>query len=485
MINTCSRREMLGGLGVLGLGAALGAWPAAAGAASGGKRPNILFIMSDDHAAHAIGCYGSRINKTPNIDRIAREGVRMDNCLCTNAICGPSRACILTGKYSHVNGFKANSDTFDGSQPTFPKMLQAAGYKTAIIGKWHLVSEPTGFDYWNILPGQGDYVNPVMIEMGKKQKRTGYVTDLITDDAMDFIRKRDTNTPFCLMCHHKAPHRNWIPDAKHAGLYEQEDIPEPDTFKDDYANRSRAAAEAEMRVNRDLTPQDLKQTPPEGLEGDALAHWKYERYIKDYLRVIASVDDNVGRLLGFLDKEGLADNTLVIYTSDQGFYLGDHGWFDKRFMYEESLKMPFVARFPGVIAPGTVNRDMLLNVDFAPTFLETAGTKVPEDMQGRSFLPVLRGKTPKEWRTAMYYQYYEFPQPHHVYPHYGVCTEEYKLIHYYLPGKIDEWELINRKKDPKELRSVYNDPAYADTVKQLKAQIAAFRKELRVPDEVA
>jgi arylsulfatase A-like enzyme len=268
-------------------------------------------------------------------------------------------------------------------------------------------------------------------------------------------------------------------------MYEKEDIPEPDTFKDDYANRSKAAAEAEMRVNRDLTPSDLKQDPPAGLEGDALAHWKYERYIKDYLRVIASVDDNVGRLLDFLDKEGLAGNTLVIYTSDQGFFLGDHGWFDKRFMYEESLRMPFVARFPGIIKPGTVNRDMVLNVDFAPTFLESAGLRPPEDIQGRSFLSVLHGKTPQDWRTAMYYQYYEFPQPHHVYPHCGVCTNRYKLIHYYLPGKIDEWELIDRERDPEELRSVYNDPAYADTVKKLKEQIVVFRKELHVPEDAA
>ena len=485
MNKVCSRRDMLGLLGMVGAGTALGAWPGVAEAKAKSSRPNIVFIMSDDHAAHAIGCYGSRINKTPNIDRIAKEGVRLENCLCTNAICGPSRACILTGKYNHVNGFRTNNDTFDGSQQTFPKLLQSAGYRTAMIGKWHLVSDPTGFDYWNILPGQGEYVDPVMIENGKKQKHTGYVTDLITDCAIDFIQKRDKDAPFCLMCHHKAPHRNWIPDAKHGEMYETEDIPEPDTFKDDYANRSRAAAEAEMRVNRDLTPTDLKQAPPVGLEGDALAHWKYERYIKDYLRVIASVDDNVGRLLDTLDKEGLTDNTLVIYTSDQGFFLGDHGWFDKRFMYEESLRMPFVARFPGVIAPGTVNRDMVLNVDFAPTFLDNAGLKTPGDMQGRSFLPVLRGKTPTDWRTAMYYQYYEFPQPHHVYPHYGVCTDEFKLIHYYLPGKMDEWELIDRKKDPKELCSVYNEPAYAETVQKLKAQIIAFRKELRVPDEVA
>jgi len=480
MQNGCSRRDMLTYLGVAGAGAVLGLGSRPAQAKSGG-RPNIVFIMSDDHAAHAIGCYGSRINRTPNIDRIANDGVRFENCFCTNSICGPSRACILTGKYNHLNGFRTNNDTFDGSQQTFPKLLQREGYKTAMIGKWHLVSDPTGFDYWKVLPGQGAYVDPVMIEMGRKEKYPGYVTDLITDSAIDFIQRRDKDAPFCLMCHHKAPHRNWIPDAKHAHLYDNEDIPEPETFKDDYANRSRAAADAEMRVSRDLTPEDLKEPPPPGLSADALNHWKYERYIKDYLRVVASVDDNVGRLLETLDREGLSENTLVIYTSDQGFFLGDHGWFDKRFMFEESLRMPFLARFPGVTPPGAVNRDMVLNVDFAPMFLDASGIKTPEDMQGRSFLPVLRGETPQDWRTAMYYQYYEFPQPHHVFPHYGVRTMRHKLVHYLLAGQIDEWELFDLEKDPHELRSVYDDPAYAGTVRQLKERMETFRKDLRVP----
>jgi len=479
----CSRRKALGYLGALGVGSILGGWNPAAEAKTRKKKPNILFIMSDDHAAHAMSCYGSRINRTPNIDRIANEGVRFENCFCTNSICGPSRACILTGKYSHINGFKANSDKFDGSQQTFPKLLQREGYMTAMIGKWHLVSNPTGFDYWNILPGQGDYHDPVMIEMGRKHKKQGYVTDLITDLAIDFVRNRNREAPFCLLCHHKAPHRNWIPDAKHAQMYENEDIREPDTFKDDYANRSRAAAEATMRVNRDLTSEDLKVEPPPDLSGDALDHWKYERYIKDYLRVVASVDDNVGRLLDTLDQEGLAEDTLVVYTSDQGFFLGDHGWYDKRFMYEESLRMPFLARLPGVTKPGSVNRDMVLNVDFAPTFLDAAGVRAPGDMQGRSFLSMLDGRTPKDWRDAMYYQYYEFPRPHNACPHYGVRTYRYKLIHYYLPGHMDEWELFDLEKDPREMRSVYSDPAYADTVKQLKERLAALRKELHVPDQ--
>jgi len=463
---------ILGALGLLG----------GQGGASAKTKPlpNILFIMSDDHAAHAIGCYGSKVNQTPNIDRIAKEGMRFEHCLCSNAICGPSRAVILTGKYSHINGFRTNSDKFDGSQQTFPKLLQKAGYATAIIGKWHLVSPPTGFDYWNILPGQGDYVDPVLIEMGEKKKHQGYVTDLIADFTMEFIRKRDKNKPFCVMCHNKAPHRNWIPDAKHADMY-SDPIPVPETFDDDYQGRSPAAARAEMRVARDMTPKDLKENPPEGLEGEALARWKYQRYMEDYLRVVASVDDNVGRLLDFLDAEGLRDNTLVIYTSDQGFFLGDHGWFDKRFMFEESLKMPLLARWPGVIEPGTVNEDMVSNMDFAPTFLACAGIETPGDMQGHSMMPILKGKHPNDWRKTFYYEYFEYPAVHSVYPHYGVCTKKHKLIHYVYKEEIDAWELFDLEKDPHEMHSVYDDPAYADVVKELKGELARLRKELKVP----
>lgn len=479
MLNTSyTRREALNRMAILG---ALGLLGGQAGALAKTKPlPNILYIMSDDHAAHAIGCYVSNVNQTPNIDRIAKEGMRFERCLCSNAICGPSRAVILTGKYSHINGFKTNSDKFDGSQETFPKLLQKAGYTTAIIGKWHLVSQPTGFDYWNILPGQGDYVDPMMIEMGEKKKQKGYVTDLIADFTMDFIKKRDKNKPFCAMCHNKAPHRNWIPDAKHADMY-SDPIPVPETFEDDYQGRSPAAARAEMRVGRDMTPTDVKETPPEGLEGEALARWKYQRYMEDYLRVVASVDDNVGRLLDFLDAEGLRDNTLVIYTSDQGFFLGDHGWFDKRFMFEESLKMPLVARWPGVIEPGSVNEDMVSNVDFAPTFLACAGMETPGDMQGRSMMPMLTGKHPKDWRETFYYEYFEYPAVHSVYPHYGVCTKKHKLIHYVYKDEIDAWELFDLEKDPHEMHSVYADPAYAEVTKELKGELGRLRKELKVP----
>ncbi len=443
------------------------------------KRPNILFIMSDDHAAHAISCYGSKINKTPNIDRIAREGTRFNNCLVTNSICTPSRAAILTGKYSHINGVPV-FNRFDGSQPTLAKYLHQAGYYTGMIGKWHLFSDPTGFDYWNVLPGQGRYHNPEMIEMGVKKIIQGYATDIITDLSIDFLKNRPKDRPFFLMSHHKAPHRNWEPDAKHAAMYESEEIPEPETFNDDYSNRSSAATEATMRIDRDLTPNDLKHEPPAGLSGQGLKKWKYQRFIKDYLRCVASVDDNVGRLLDYLEQAGLKDNTIVVYTSDQGFFLGDHNWFDKRFMYEESLRMPFLIRYPGKIQPGTVNNDMILNVDFAPTFLEFAGAAVPADMQGRSIMPLLRGQRPKHWRTSMYYRYYHYPQDHRVQPHYGIRSERYKLIYF---NKINEWELLDLKKDPREIKSVYHDPAYAGIVNRLKAELYRLKKELKDNDQ--
>jgi arylsulfatase A-like enzyme len=386
----------------LGLCLVLLALPASLWSAE--QRPNILYIMSDDHAAHAISAYGSKINKTPQIDRIAREGMRFNSCFVTNSICTPSRAAILTGKYAHINGVPV-FNRFDGSQPTLAKYLQEAGYHTGMIGKWHLGSEPTGFTYWNILPGQGVYHNPVFIEMGKRKKHAGYCSDLIADFSLEFLKNRPKDKPFFLCCHHKAPHRPWQPDEKHRKKWEKVQVPEPETFNDDYATRSDAAREATMRIDRDLTPTDLKQKPPAGLTGQALKKWKYQRYMQDYLACIESVDDNVGRLLDFLAKNGLADNTIVVYTSDQGFFLGDHNWFDKRFMYEESLRMPLLVRWPSKVKAGTVNDGMVLNVDFAPTLLDAAGVKVPDDMQGRSFLPLLEGKRPKEWRTSMYYRY--------------------------------------------------------------------------------
>ncbi len=468
------------------------------------KRPNIIFIMTDDHASHALSCYGSKINKTPNLDRLAKEGMLFTNSFCTNSICAPCRAVILTGKYSHLNGVIDNRKKFDGTQQTFPKLLQQVGYETAMIGKWHLKTDPTGFDYWNVLPGQGSYYNPAMKEMGKRKKYTGYTTDIITDHCLKWLKERNADKPFCLMYQHKAPHRQWEPGPKYLNMYDDVTIPEPDNLFDDYSNRGRAAKEQDMSIAKTMTRRDLKLIAPGNLtpeqkklwdaaynqkndtfrkanpQGKALVRWKYQRYIKDYLRCIASVDDNVGRLLDYLEKSGLAENTIVFYTSDQGFYLGDHGWFDKRFMYEESLRMPLMVRYPKVIEPGSVNEDIVLNLDFAPTFLDLAGVTKPEDMQGRSIRPLLRSKAPKDWPTSMYYHYYEYPAVHSVKRHYGVRTKRYKLIHFY--HDIDEWELYDLEKDPREMKNVYNDPAYAGTVKQLKAELQRLRRKYKDTD---
>jgi len=472
------------------------------------SRPNILFIMSDDHAAHAISAYGSKINQTPNIDRLAKEGVRFNNCFAVNAICTPSRAAILTGKYSHINGVTV-FNRFDGSQWTVAKELQQAGYHTGMIGKWHLQSDPTGFDYWDILVGQGFYHNPVFIEMGERKKLTGYATDIIADKSIEFLKNSPKDKPFFLMCHHKAPHRPWEPDEKHAHMFDDVTIPEPDTFNDDYATRSDAAREATMRIDRDLTRNDLKLTPPADLKGTnlaawrggtdteievvengktnklsgpALKKWKYQRYIKDYLRCVASVDDNVGRLLDYLDQTGLATNTIVIYTSDQGFFLGDHDWFDKRFMYEESIRMPFLVRYPPAIKPGSVNDAMILNVDFAATFLEFAGLPVPTDVQGRSLKSLFSGKTPENWRKSWYYRYYHYPADHRVQPHYGVRTERHKLIYF---NRINQWELFDLKTDPHELKNIYSDSENAKLVAELKSEMTRLRKELDDRDQLA
>jgi arylsulfatase A-like enzyme len=451
-------------------------------------RPNLIFIMTDDHAAHALSCYGSKINKTPNLDRIAKEGMRFENCFCTNSICAPSRAVILTGKYSHINGKIDNSgQAFDGNQQTFPKLLQEEGYETAMIGKWHLRSEPTGFDYWNVLPGQGVYYNPDLIEMGQRKKYTGYVTDIITDLSLEWLKKRNKDKPFCLLYQHKAPHANWQPGPKHKDMYDDIDIPEPDTFDDDGSGRGNAARECEMSVGEFLDLQyewgSFKMNPPEGLKGEELTKWKYQFYMKNYLRCVASVDDNVGRVLDYLDESGLAKNTLVVYTSDQGFYLGDHGWYDKRFMYEESLRMPLLMRLPGIIESGTINDDMVLNLDFAPTFLELAGVKVPDDIQGESFTSMLKGERPKDWRKSMYYHYYEYPSIHMVKRHYGVRTQRYKLMRFYYD--IDEWELYDLENDPDELKNFYNEPGYAKIVKELKQELARLQKKYGDSDELA
>jgi len=472
--------------------------------------PNIIFIMADDHAAQAIGCYGGRLNRTPHIDRIAREGVRFDNCFCTNGICAPSRATILTGKYGHLNGVYDNAHVFDGSQETFPKLLQAAGYETALIGKWHLQSNPTGFDHWNILPGQGEYYNPDMIEMGTKTRRPGYVTDILTGLAVDFIEARkDSSRPFLLMLHHKAPHRNWQPGVRHMTLYDNAEFPEPPTLFDDYATRSRAAADQEMTIRDHMTLEsDLKLGPPPerldedqkkaweaafgpkreafrkaGLLGDALVRWKYRRYLQDYLGCVAAVDESTGRILDGLDRTGLASKTLVIYTSDQGFFLGEHGWFDKRFMYEEALRMPLVMRLPGRIPAGSVMKNMLTNADFAPALLDAAGLKKPAAMQGRSFLPLAETRHVSGWPETIFYHYYEFPAVHMVKRHYGVRTERYKLIHFYYD--IDAWELYDLERDPRELTNVYADPAYARVRHDLESELLRLQKLYGDSEELA
>jgi arylsulfatase A-like enzyme len=472
----------------------------AAGARSETRRPNVLFIMSDDHAAHAISAYGSRVNHTPNIDRIAAGGMRLDTCLCTNSICTPSRASILTGTYSHVNGALTLNEKLDSvAQPTFAPLLRQAGYQTAVYGKWHLghggPHDPVGFDDWAVVPGQGLYHDPTFWVKGQAEQQTfpGYVTDIITDMSLDWLRARDKSRPFCLLVHHKAPHRPWDPDEKHATMYDDVDIPEPPTFDDDYSNRARAAVVARMRILDNLTERDVKEPPPQGLSERELKHWKYERYIKDYLRCVASIDDNVGRLLDYLDEEGLAEDTIVIYTSDQGFFLGDHGWYDKRFFYEESLRMPFLVRYPREIRPGSSDAHIVLNVDFAPLFLDYAGLPVPEIMQGTSFRQVLQGRHLStreagaegvrrrgDWRRTMYYRYFmHLDGAHNTYAHYGVRTERYKLIYYYMDQPDPpEWELFDLREDPQELNSVFSAPEYQETVRELQAELHRLRVEL-------
>ena len=456
------------------------------------SRPNILFIMTDDHAAHAMSCYGSRINETPNLDRIAHGGMRFDNCFCTNSLCEPSRAAILTGTYNHVNAVTTIGAHIDTRQENVAKVLQRNGYQTAVVGKWHLgqgeAHWPTGFDYWNILQGQGPYFDPEMVKNGEKVQYEGYTTDLITDLSLDWLKERDKDKPFFMMYQHKAPHRPWDPDEKHANMYEDIDIPEPETFNDDYKNRAAAAGAAQMTVAEHLTERDLKQPVPEGLTPAEEKSWKYQRYIKDYLRCVASVDDNVGRVLDYLEEEGIADDTIVIYTSDQGFFIGDHGWYDKRFMYEESLRMPFIIRYPQEIKAGSVNGDIITNVDFAAMFLDYAGIEAPERFQGRSFRPLLEGSTPADWPQSMYYRYWMHLAHHHVYAHYGVRTHRYKLIYYYAdamgqPGAIDEkktpeWELFDLEKDPSELVNVYRDAEYQQVAAELRGELRRLQEEV-------
>jgi arylsulfatase A-like enzyme len=472
------------------------------------NRPNILFIMSDDHAAHAISAYGSRVNRTPNLDRLAGAGARFESCFCVNSICSPSRATILTGKYSHLNGVPT-FNRFDGSQPTVAKYLQAAGYHTGMLGKWHLGSDPTGFDDWTILPGQGVYFDPAFLDAKGRHVIKGYATDIITDLAIQFLKARPKNKPFFLMCHHKAPHRPWDPDETHRAMFADKQIPEPATLRDDYATRTDAIRECQQKVFWDMTRRDLKLQPPadlagparnqwlsvkpteveteidgkmQKLTGEALNKWKYQRYLQDYLACIQSVDDNVGRLLDWLEQNGLATNTVVIYTSDQGFFLGDHGLYDKRFMYEPSIKMPFLVRWPGVTKPGSVQRALAINPDFAPTFMEIAGLPIPPDMQGRSLVPLLKGQAPADWRTSYYYRYYHDPGDHNTRAHYGVRTTTHKLIYFW---KKDQWELFDLVKDPDELHNLYNDPGQSELVATLKTELYRLKKEVKDDDQYA
>ncbi len=471
-------------------------------------QPNIVFFFCDDLASQAISAYGHKLKllDTPNMDRLAREGMRFQRCLVPNSICGPSRAVIQTGKYSHANGFIDNRSRFDGSQQTMPKLLQKAGYQTAVIGKWHLVSDPVGFDHWHILPGQGLYYNPPMIRDGQQVKHEGYVTDLISDFSLEWLKKRDKTKPFFLMSQHKAPHREWAPALRHLGWSGDRQFPEPETLFDDYAGRGRAEKEQDMTLEETFTQLDAKEVPPHnmtaeqlaawnayyeprneamrkaGLSGQDIVRWRYQRYMHDYLGTVKAVDEALGKLLDFLDAEGLSDNTLIMLSSDQGFYLGEHGWFDKRWIYEESLTTPLLVRWPGVAKPGSVNSDMVSIIDFPETFLEAAALPVPADMQGRSLMPLLRGEKPTDWRTSFYYHYYEFPGPHSVRRHYGVVTDRYKLFHFY-EKDVNYWSLIDRQTDPNEMRNVYDDPANAEVRKTLHAELTRLRTELKVPEQ--
>jgi len=488
---------------------------------SADDRPNIVFIFTDDHAPHAIGAYDGwlkSVNPTPNIDKLAAEGMLFVNSFCTNSICGPSRAVIQTGKHSHKNGFMNNGNTFDWNQQTFPKLLQKAGYQTAIYGKSHLKGHPQGYDSWAVLPGQGLYYNPDMITENGQVTIEGYCTDIVTDMAVEFLKeKRDEKKPFMLMVQHKAPHRNWMPALRHLNLYDDIEIPEPATLFDDYKDNAPAARHQELEIDRhmhinydlflDLTPdfEDLpiqtdksawrnmqRMTPEQvkawraaygpkdkafhdaNLSGKELVRWKYQRYAKNYLRSVKGVDESVETIQDTLAELDLDDNTIVIYSSDQGFYIGDHGWYDKRWMYEESLKMPFIVKWPGVTKPGSKTAKMVQNLDYAETFLDIAGATIPDDMQGLSLVPLLKGENPQDWRKTIYYHYYEYPSVHMVPRHNGIRTNRYKLMHFY---QFDEWEFYDLKSDPDEYNNLYNNPEYQSLVKRMKNQLNQLEKK--------
>jgi len=486
------------------------------------ERPNIVFVFSDDHATQAISAYGHPISElapTPNLDRLAEQGMRFDRCMVTNSICGPSRATILTGKYSHLNGFYFNEATeFDGRQVTFPKLLQAAGYQTSIIGKWHLGSDPTGFDHWEILPGQGLYYRPEFRGPNGTVTENGYVTDVVTDKAIHWLEhQRDPDKPFMLMVQHKAPHREWSPPVKYLNLFDGVIFPEPATLFDDYRGRTTAAhgqdmslaqtfeKDRDMKVDvrredsvfyervysrlspeqkalwdRDLDRREAIYNDPD-LKGVALIRWKYQSYLRDYLACVRSLDDNVGRLQDYIESSGLAENTVFIYSSDQGFYLGEHGWFDKRFMYDESYRTPLLVRWPKVVKPGAINRDLVSNLDFAQTLLELAGVPEIESMQGASLVPLLKGSQPQAWRDYHYYHYYEYPGWHMVQRHEGVYDGRYKLIRFY---DLDEWELLDLETDPHELINQYYNPEYADVKERMAAALVTMKDRYAVPEGI-
>lgn len=479
---------------------------------------NIVYIMTDDHTQQMMSCYDNRYMETPNLDRIAQDGVRFTNSFVANSLSGPSRACMVTGKHSHANGFTDNTTcVFDGSQQTMPKLLQKAGYQTALIGKWHLESLPTGFDFWQIVPGQGDYYNPNFITMENDTiQEQGYLTNLITELSESWLDKhKDSDKPFALFIHHKAIHRNWMADLKDLPLYEDKTFPLPANFYDDYEGRP-AAASQEMSIDKDMDLiYDLKMnrsnkdsrlkemyesfvgrmTPEQKAEWDAfydpiiedfyaqnltgkdLANWKFQRYMRDYMKTVKSLDDNVGKVLDYLEQNGLMDNTLVVYTSDQGFYMGEHGWFDKRFMYEESMRTPLIMHLPkGFDKKGDIPQ-LVQNIDYAPTFLDLAGAPIPEDIQGVSLLPLLKGETPQSWRTSLYYHFYEYPAEHAVKRHYGIRTERYKLIHFY--NDIDVWELYDLQEDPSEMHNIYGTKGTEELATQLKQELVDLQKQYK------
>jgi len=486
------------------------------------KPPNILFIMSDDHASKAISAYSDDLIQTPNIDRLAEEGMLFQKAFVTNAICGPSRAVILTGLHSHLNGVIDNHTSFDPSLPTFPALLQESGYQTALVGKWHLKSQPNGFDYWNILPGQGDYYNPSFIENGKDTLYEGYVTDITTDLAIEWLENRDGSSPFCLMVHHKAPHRNWMPDLQKLDAFESVRFPVPENFHEDLSQRaslkdqkltvrqhmdirmdlkipcdtcpvdevnSWAPGAYELRLSR-MNPEqkkrwnkgyasEIEQYFSGELRGISFDEWKLQRYLEDYLRCIISVDESVGALLNYLDENGLAENTLVVYTSDQGFFLGEHGLFDKRYMYEESMQTPLLMKFPGKIIPGTSSQMLVQNLDFAPTFLELAGTQIPAEMQGYSLASLFSDPNPSDWRNALYYHFYESGWG--VLKHEGLRTERYKLIHFY--GEDEFWELYDLQTDPEEMTNLFGKETYADLTIELTSKLDSLKTLYHLPAE--